>query len=111
MGNLCSIGVLCLAKKALLAWGRVLEYVDVAPMALTVSAVEGLGWMAAGPIVFTVSLKMPHLTRVFQPTRRSVSGLFLVTNACIVLWELLMVRCRLVVPIIGIRSPETLKIQ
>ena len=100
-----------MAKKALLARGSVLEYVDVASMAFTVSAVEGLGWMGDGPIVFTVSLKMPHLTRVFQLTRRSVSGLFLVTNACIVLQELLMLRCRLVVLIIGIRLPEMLKIQ
>ena len=108
MGNVRLIGVLFFSKKALLACGRVLENVDVAPIALTVTAVDGFGWIAVGPMEFTVSLNMPHLTKVFQPTRRSVRGLFFVTKAWMTFRELSMVTVKLVVPMMGILSPETL---
>ena len=105
------MGALCLARKALLACGKVLEKVEVAPIAFTVTAVAGLGWMAFGPIVLTVILKMPHLTKVFHPTRRSVRGLFFVTRAWMTFQEFSMLTVRVVVTMMGILSPETLNIQ
>ena len=72
MGNVLCMGVLCLARKALLAWGSALEKVEVAPMAFTVTSVAGFGWIGFGSIELTVILKIPHFTSVLQPTRRLV---------------------------------------
>ena len=104
------MGALCLARKALLACGKVEEKVEGAPIAFTVTAVAGLGWMAFGPMVLIVILKMPHLAKVFHPTSRSVKGLFSVTKAWMLFQELSMLTLKSAVPMMGMRSPEMLNI-
>ena len=109
MGNDLCMGVLCLAKKDLFACGNVLEKVEVAPMAFTVTSVVGLGWIGLGVTELTVTLNIPHLTRVLHPTSRSVRGELIVTRACTIFHELSMLTLMCAVPMMGILSPLTLK--
>merc|ERR1711955_109114 len=105
------MGVLNLDKKDLFACGNVLEKVEVASMALTVTSVEGLGRIGLGVMELTVTLNMPHLTKVLQPTSRSVRGELTVTRACTIFQELSMLTLMCASPMIGILSPNTLYIQ